>query len=192
MSVLTLAGARAQVSTGLSDDDLQAVIDREEEYLEGELGAPIAGERTQEIWLARDRARPDDLYLARPTDALDGVTDNGVTLDPADVRLLANGTIAERADGAWVGPRVTLTYTPKDALSVARVIVELVRLTLGETGFNSEDIGDYKYQRSGIMPASAMQIQAASRKALVRQLILPRPRPASVPLHAFRTERIGA
>ena len=192
MSTATIAEVRALVATGLSDPDLQPVIDREESYLARELGAPIAGERIQQVWRSRLTASFDDIHLARPTDALTTVTDNGVTIDPADVRLLAAGTIAELVAGSWSGPLVELTYTPNDVLQVIRVVIELCRLTLGETGFNSEDIGDYRYQRSGILQATATQIQAASRKALVRTLLVSRSRPGTIHLQPDLLERIGA
>lgn len=193
MSIATLAEVRALVSTGLGDPELQAVINREEDYLSDELGAPVAGERIQQVWrTGRSGWVGDSIYLARPTDALDEITDNGVDVDPAEVLLLGNGTIVERVARGWTGPLVEFTYTPNDALAVARVEIELVRLTLAETGFNSEDIGDYKYQRSGILQATSMQIQSASRRALVRTLVVPRPRPRSVRLVASQAERISA
>lgn len=193
MSETALAEVRALVATGLGDPDLQSVIDREEQYLAHELGAPISGERTQSVWRSGWYWRDSDhIYLARPTDAVTAITDNGVSIDPSAVRLFGNGSLLERVSGGWAGPLIELTYTPNDRLRVVRVVIELCRLTLGETGFNSEDIGDYRYQRSGILQATSMQIQSTSRKALVRSLLQPRVGLGSVRLQVDYPQRVTA
>jgi hypothetical protein len=190
VSETTIAEVRALVATGLGDPDLQAVIDREEDFLVGELGAPISGERVQQVWRSR-WGWLDSLYLARPTDQVTEIIDNGVTIDPGAVRVIAN-RLVERVTGSWAGPLIELRYTPTDRLRVVRVVIELCRLTLGETGFNSEHIGDYQYQRSGILQATATQIQAASRRSLVRSLQMPRRGIGVIRLGVDHVERVSA
>lgn len=194
MSVTTPADVRALVKTALTDPQLQAVIDREEAYLARELGAPIAGERTQEIWRLPGGISFNDIHLKRPTDEITTVVDNGVDVDLDEIRLLENGTIVERAaaaetSGAWTGPLITVKYTPNDEAEVVRVVIELCRLTLLESGFIGETIGTYAYEK-GRVPASSMQVQNASRKALVRTL-LQVPRNGSPRLGIGNLDRIG-
>lgn len=171
MSVTTAADVRALVKSSASDGDLQAIIDREEAYLARELRAPIAGERTQQVWRLPFQHSYSDITLMRPTDAVTTVVDNGVTLDLSRIRLLDTGGVIELADGPWSGPLIEVTYTPNDELEVVRVVVELCRLTLQETGYSEEQIGTYRYSR-GRSLATPMQIQASSRRTLVRSLML--------------------
>jgi hypothetical protein len=210
-SVTSVAQVRALVSTSMSDADLQGVIDREEAALARQVTA-LAGDRTQTwfvgdqsamglyrdslttlpfsgrgpfmgAWMTVDRMGP--LSLLRPTDAV-VVTDNGVTVADDDIRLLRGGTQVERASGGWQGPIVTVAYTPNDALEVARVVIELCRLTLTETGYQSERIGEYQYDR-GAKPAGA-----DPRRALVRSL-MPHPAKGSMRIRtSSEDDRIGA
>ena len=63
---------------------------------------------------------------------------------------------------------MTATYTPADAAAVKRAVIELVRGTVGETGLDSESIGDYAYTRG----ESAGRV---GRAALARSILLRRP-----------------
>ena len=67
----------------------------------------------------------------------------------------------------WQGT-VTATYTPTDAAAVKRAVIELVRGTVGETGLDSESIGDYSYTRG----ESAGRV---GRAGLARSILLRRP-----------------
>jgi hypothetical protein len=182
-STVTPEMLMALVSTTLSEQDVQALIDREEAALARQVTQlagsrvqvyyigdpamfglyldPVSLEQAAAVWILPDRYGP--LGLLRPTDGV-VVVDNDVTLDAADVRLLRGGTQVERASGGWDGPIVTVTYTPNDYLEVQRVVIELCRTTMTETGYQSERIGDYQYARG---PGAA----AADRKRLVRSLL---------------------
>jgi hypothetical protein len=184
-SLVTPAQVKALVQTMLTDDQVQDVIDREEATLARQITA-LSGSRTQlvysgdpaslglwwdpaawepgtRVWILSDRMAP--IWLLRPTDAVT-VKDNGLTVAGSDVRLLNRGRLVERASGGWRGPLVEVTYTPNDALEVTRVVIELCRLTMTETGYNSERIGDYGYTRS--LPGG--ESPTATRKALIRSL----------------------
>lgn len=169
MSVVTLGEVRALVKSGLSDPDLQAVIDREESWLADRIGA-LTGERTDTFTPGVGDA---SLYLRRKTAAV-VITDAGVTLDPTDFLFTPStgqirrvvGYISARymhVPGAWQGD-VTATYTPTDTASVARAVIELVRGTIIETGYESESMGDYSYNRGKV-----------GRAGLVRSILLRRP-----------------
>lgn len=141
---------RALVQSPLADEPLTDIIAREESWLAHRIG-PLAGVVTQQFWLMMSDA-DSTLYLARPTDAV-AVNDGGIVLTDAQVRLLERGTAIEKVLGYWngttdrqLGP-VAVTYTPNDEADVKKVLIDLVRLAVSETGFNAETIGQYSYTR---------------------------------------------
>jgi hypothetical protein len=182
MSLVMLSEVRALVETGLTDVDLQAILDREEGWLASRIGA-LSGERTETF----RPALPDaPIYLSRRTDAI-SVTDNAVAVPVGDLWFVPATGLIRRINvpwpgpwpgpwpwtdswsgfGTWAGP-VAVTYTPTDADAVARAVIELVQGTLAETGSDAETIGDYSYSRGG----AATRL---SRLALARSVLLRRP-----------------
>ena len=163
MSLVTVAEVRALVSTELSDDDLQDVIDREEAELASRIG-PLTGARTETFYPDHSAER---LYLRRPTATVTLVSD-GTTLtlgdDDGEYRLLGSGTTLNYNANNW-GEIVTAAYTPNDELRVKRVLIELIRLTSTETGYVSERIGQYSYSKAQT-PGAAQ----TTRDALIRSL----------------------
>ena len=185
VTVVTVAQVKAVVSTDMSDADLEDVIAREEAWLARRIG-PLAGEREQTCYLI-DSDLDMPLYLTRPVDEVT-VTDYDVELDPALVRLLANGTMVERADRGWEGPIVVLTFTPNDELEVQRAVIELVRISVSTTPFESERIGEYSYSRGA---GTAARTPALLREEIVREL-LPLRGPRTMRLRSsLRAERVG-
>jgi len=179
MSLLTLAEARALISTSLGDVAFQGVIDREEAWLARRIGA-LSGARTQTFHV-RVADADDPLWLRRPTSAVT-VADNGVATTA--IRLLRDGTVVEKTTGSWTGP-VAVTSTPNDAEEVRRVIVELIRIGVSASAYAAETIGDYSYSRGADSPAS-------QRDALVRDLV-PRRGPGTIRLRSpYVSERVGA
>ena len=164
MSLVTVDEVRALVSTELSDDDLQDVIDREEAELAARIG-PLTGARTETFY--PDHA-VERLYLRRST-ATVTITSDGTALtlgdDDGEYKLLASGTALEYNANTW-GGTVAVTYTPNDELRVKRVLIELIRLTSTETGYVSERIGQYSYQKAQTPGAGQ-----ATRDALIRSLL---------------------
>jgi hypothetical protein len=193
-SFVPLADVRALVACKQTDPQLQSIIDREEGWLVDRIG-PLGGERTQTFYLpaereqfyvepsgyALDRPRLPYPYMIRDVDAespitlfrqadtVTSVTDGGATVT---TRLLNLGWKVEKTTGPWLGPQMAVKYTPTDGASVEKVIIELVRLTVIETGFIQERIGDYMYSRraGNIEPVAA---SAEARMALVRGLLYP-------------------
>lgn len=180
-SLLTVEELMDVVDTTLDEPALQAIIDREEAWLARRIG-PLADERTVTYYVWPTDL-DDPLWLSRPTDEV-AVTDGGTELDESVVRLLGNGTIVERADASWVGPTVEIASEPNDGLEVKGGVIELVRLTLTESGYQSERIGDYSYSRG---PGSTM----AAREAIAYAL-LPHRGSGTVRLRSsLRPARIG-
>ena len=162
MSLVTLNEVRALVETGLSDVDLQAVVDREEGWLAGRIGA-LTGERTETF---RPTLPDAPIYLPRRTNAV-VVTDNGVPVSAADLWFVSATGLIRRINVPWTGP-VAVTHSPTDGDVVRRAIIELVRGTLAETGSDAETIGDYSYSRGD----ATVRL---GRLALVRGVLLRRP-----------------
>lgn len=163
--VVSVEQARGVISTTLSDTALEDIIDREEAWLARRIG-PLLDERTQEFWISQGA---DGLILQRPTLAVT-VTDGDVELEDDEVRLLAGGTRIERAEASWQGPSVLATYAPSDEQEVVAAILELVRISVDETGtgaLNSETIGGYSYTRSA---PSAGLLPETRRSAVLRSL----------------------
>lgn len=164
MSLVTLAEVRALVSTELSDANLQAVIDREEAELAARIG-PLTGARTETVYPDHSTER---VYLRRPTSSVTVTSDGtAITLgdDDGEYRLVKLGSALHLVNETW-GEVVTAAYTPNDELRVKRVLIELIRLTATETGYLSERIGQYSYQRS--QTPGAVQ---STREALIRSLL---------------------
>lgn len=196
-SVTSIAEVRSIVATGLSDELLQSVIDREEAALARVIG-PLIGERTQTfyvgerplyvdvltdtsaVWFLSERM--GGLTLQRPTDEV-AVTDNGTLLDDDDVRLLRSGTRVERASGGWTGPIVEAEYTPNDELEIKRVVIALVGLALVDPGMTSETLGDYQYSRSPV---------EATGRALIRSLQTHQPQGTMRVRSSSDDDRVGA
>jgi hypothetical protein len=163
MSLLTFAEASALISTSLGDADFQGVIDREEAWLAGRIGA-LTGERTDTF---TPGIGDTSLHLRRRTDSV-VLTDDGSPLVAGTDYLFTPSTgQIRRLVGYWSGS-VTVTYTPSDAAEVKRAILELIRGTVGESGYDSETIGDYSYDRG----ASSGRL---SRSGLARGILIRRP-----------------
>jgi hypothetical protein len=185
----TLAQVKALVRSRLSDDDLQTIIDREEEWLATKIGV-LSGARM-------DTFKPGTtnmpLYLSRRTDSV-SVTDDGVAVAATDLLFTPSTGCLRRVAGVYPWPYpppetwfpswqgdVAVTWTPTDGAAVTRAIIELVRGTVGETGMESETIGDYQYTRG----ASASRV---SRIGLVRGILL-RHQAYSMPLRSAAEAR---
>ncbi len=175
-SVVSIAEVRALVRSRLSDPDLQVVIDREEAWLAGRVGA-LTGSRT-DTYMPGLGDTP--LYLRRRAESV-VLTDAGRTLATSEFLFTPSTGMIRRIwtpdlqDNlpwrqlylGWQGT-VTATYTPSDEADVKRAVIELVRLAVGETGYDSETIGDYSYTRG----ASAGRL---SRAGLARSILVRRP-----------------
>lgn len=138
MSLVSVAEVRALVQTDLSDDDLQDVIDREEAWLAGRIGA-LTGARTETYWPDYDA-----VVMLRRRASTVAVEDNGVAV--SDVRFTIDGSYLRRTLGYWTTP-VEATYTPNDESEVKAAVIDLVAIRVTDGPYDSEQIGEYGYTR---------------------------------------------
>ncbi len=149
MALLTTEQLRNQVSTGLTDPALQAILDREEAELVRRIGAHPDG-----VTAVVEMRQPEALhvYLCYPVVSVSSVeeralgsttwatvTTNAYEVDPGSAYL-------ELVSGTW-GARVRVTYIPTDQRPRrAAALIEIIRLALERTAMKSENIaGEYSY-----------------------------------------------
>lgn len=166
--VLTLERARGMgLGAELSDDDLQAAIDREEAWLARRIG-PLTGERTESFPLAHIRPTTHEVRLRRPTAAVE-VEQAGTDIS-ATCELRHDGwRVALLPEGShYTGP-LECTYTPTDENEVEGALLELLSLRLGTVtsgGLSGEIMGSYSWTRGA---GTATRVRAS----IVRQLLEP-------------------
>lgn len=148
MSLLTIAEARALITTALDDIQLQAVIDREEAEVVRRLGAHGDGTSTITVEL---EGGSSDLFLNRTIASITSVRDRTATgtyetVASANYMHWSTQGRLQRLNGTWKSV-VEVVFAPVDDRSQRKqVIVELVRLALDQTAMKSESIaGEYSY-----------------------------------------------
>lgn len=146
MSLVTLAEARALVNTGLSDGDLQVVIDRIEADITAKVGAPQTDAYATEV-VKTMRGEGDNLFMPTEIYSVVSIVEDTATLTADQYQKWGGGVIERLPMGTGWGDRVVVTYKPADDRSVREgVIIDLLRLTLNRTALKSESIaGEYSY-----------------------------------------------
>lgn len=148
MSLLTIAEARALITTALDDIQLQTVIDREEAEMVRRHGAHGDGTSTITIELEGGKT---DLFLNRTIASVTSVRERTLTGSYATVAStdylswITQGRV-QRLNSAW-RDIVEVVYAPGDDRSQRKqVLIELVRLALEQTAMRGENIaGEYSY-----------------------------------------------
>lgn len=161
--VLTVEQARAAGLGRKYPDTVEgnAALDErivaEEQRLRRRIG-PLTGPREQlitgpHVWINR-------AVLAGSLAIVDAAG-NPIAADA--YRLDPNGQLVTVAGDLWqAGPVVT--WAPDDEELVRNVLIDLLRITLTETGFEGETIRGYSYRRGsggGTRPGTAQQRDAA-------------------------------
>lgn len=147
MSLLSVEEVRAQIPTGLSDAQIQAVIDREEAAVVRLYGPHYTGEELVEVLAGGGRAL---LFLPRRLQSVTALEVwNGSDWEPVDTSLYyvwPESGIIENLAGTWP-ERVRVTYVPADDSEERKaVILELVRLALSREALSSGSVGgDYSF-----------------------------------------------
>lgn len=153
-NLVSAATVRALVASSLTDAQLDAIIEREEAEIISRYGAHYVDALTpiSEVHILED-SPATALFLRRPVLSLSTVTEQA-TLTSTGVVLTGNTDYAlvgsqgrlVRLSGGW-GQSVTISYVPADDRAArTRVVIELVRLALARTAYQSENIaGEYSY-----------------------------------------------
>lgn len=188
MSLIALEDARARgVPLPADDDAAQDIIDEQEAWLAARIGL-LVGDRTETFYVGLAQSH-GKLGLARFTDEVD-VTDGDAAVDADLIRLIDRGSAIIQAYAApsryWTGPYVTVAYEPNDELLVRSALYDILAVSAAPaTGFTSETIGEYSYQRGSGQTGSA-----AAQKAAIVAALLPK-HDSLVTLHAGRRLRPG-
>jgi hypothetical protein len=155
VSLVTVAALRLKVKTGLSDANLQTIIDNEEAALVAKFGAH--GDGVTPVTELAQRVGPS-VYLGRravsvttvatypgATPATLATTSYYTWPSQGRIQLYPSGLLT---DTDVSNELITVTYVPADDREVRKqVITELVRLALEQTAMKSESIaGEYSYQ----------------------------------------------
>lgn len=142
------ADVRALVNTSKSDQELQALISREETALIGHFGAHYVDAATT-VTETLEGGGLKNLYLRRPLSSVSSVVEDDALLTVSDDYRLwaAQGRIERRPAGSTWGDRVVVIYVPADDREQRKAaIIELVRLALERTAMKSESIaGEYSF-----------------------------------------------
>ncbi len=152
-SLVSTDEARARISTGLTDDQLQAVIDGVEEEITKRIGAPYEDDSTTITETVKGKAK--SIYLKRPIKSVSSVTEYAQLSDTTGSALTENeefyvwpdqGRI-ERIGGIWGNTgiwnrMVKVIYVPRDQRKQRKgVIIDLVRLELNRSAMYQESVG---------------------------------------------------
>jgi hypothetical protein len=149
-SLVSPAEVRVLVKNGLSDVELQAVIDRVEAEITELIGVPQDESNTVEITeTILGDGDGDSLFLPQPIYSVTSITDEDAeTVDSDDYRVFAKeGRIEAVAPFAFLDEVYTVVYKPLNQNSKRkRVTIELVRLDLSRSAMKSENIaGEYQF-----------------------------------------------
>lgn len=146
MSLVTVANARALINTGLSDNNLQIVIERVEEQVTARVGAPQTDAYATTI-VKTMRGEGENLFMPTDIYSVVSIVEDQVTLTSDEYRTWGGGVIERLPMGTLWGDRVVVTYTPADDRKVrSQVIIDLVRIVLERTAMAQEDVaGEYSF-----------------------------------------------
>lgn len=155
-SLVSTDEVRALVDTGLTDEELQAVIDRVEDEITEEIGEPY-GEGVTITETLEGGGR--NLYLKRPVSSVSSVTEYASLSDTTGNALTENEQFyvwgkqgrlerisAVYGDILW-GRVVQVVYVPVDQRKKRKdVVIDLVRIVVSRSAYMQESVGgEYSY-----------------------------------------------
>lgn len=151
MSLVTVAEARAQINSGLTDPQLQAVIDRIEAEITEKIGPPQDDGNTVTHAVTK-RGGVSCLFMPSEIGSVVSIVEDTVTLESTQYQTWPAGVIERLpVDVALWGDRCVVTYKPVDDREKRKgVIIDLLRLELNRTEMDEESFaGEYSYKNSG-------------------------------------------
>jgi len=151
MSLVSVAEARAQINSSLSDAELGAVIDRIEAEIEAKIG-PNQDDTGNITHVVTKRGGADCLFMPSEISSIVSIVEDTVTLDSDQYQIWPAGVIERLpVDCSVWGDRCVVTYYPADDREIRKsVIIDVLRLDLNRTGMLEESIGgEYSYKTAG-------------------------------------------
>ena len=157
-ALLTAQQVRGRgIATPLSDDDLQAVIDGEDQFIVDRRGPHAAMDSDRITQEVESRIRRPQLLLDRMPRIIERVRhiqagqnpDDWTVLDAGDYRIVADSyTIARTDGGNWYG-RYEVVYGPvHDTALRESVLLDLVKHELAFGGYASANVPGFTYSWS--------------------------------------------
>lgn len=146
-SLVSPANIKALVNTSLSDENLQAVIDRVEAQVTERIGAAWTDDDAPAEIVKTMRGEGVSLFLPTEIHAVVSIVEDGTTLETDQYLVWGGGVIERLPIGADWGDRCTVTYQPADdRLKRMQAIIDLVRLVIERTAMKAESVaGEYSY-----------------------------------------------
>lgn len=152
-NLLTAAEFKAVMPIGMSDDDLDDVIERVEAEVNAIIGAPYSD--ALELTETFDVHGRHSLFVERPISSVTSITEYDDFSSSATSETLTEGTDffvwpdrgqIDRIDASW-GARVVVVYVPTDRRTERKaMLIDLVRLALSRSGYRQEQVGgEYSY-----------------------------------------------
>lgn len=145
-SLVSPSDVRALVNTGLTNENLQTVINRVEAQVTQKIGSPQTDAMATTV---TKTMRGEGEFLFMPTEiyAVVSITEDGNALTSDQYQTWAGGVIERLPSDSHWGDRNVVVYKPADDRLVrAQVIIDLVRLVLERTAMKSESIaGEYSF-----------------------------------------------
>jgi len=146
-ALLTAAECRVLVRTSLSDEDLQAVIDRIEAVITKKIGAPQ--DETNSVTITETvEGDGEHIFVKVRFSEIVSITEDGASVDADDYRAWGDSGMIERLPEGYQWEDVcVVTYKPVDQRDERKeATINLVRLTLERTAMASESIaGEYSF-----------------------------------------------
>jgi len=145
-SLVSPAEVRALIKTGMSDANLQIVIDRVEAEITEKIGAPQTDAYATQV-VRTKRGEGQNLFMPTEIYSIVSIVEDSVTLNAEEFQTWGGGVIERLPIGTTWGDRCVVTYKPADDRAKRKtVIIDLVRLILNRTGLKYESIGgEYAY-----------------------------------------------
>jgi len=150
MSLLSVSECRALINTSLTDNQLQAVIDRAEAEVTVRVGAPQNNDGTVSNTFTLSGGLPH-LFLPAEIASVVSVNANGVMLTADEYQIRVGGMLERKPfTKLWEDPVTVVVRLRDDRAERKTVIIDLVRLDLNRTAFQAESVGgEYSYSAFG-------------------------------------------
>lgn len=145
-TLVSPAIVKVHINTGMSDVNLQTVIDRVEAQVNEKIGAPQTDAYATSL-VKTVRGEGASLFMPTEIYSVTSIVEDDNSLTSDQYQTWGGGVVERLPIGTNWGSRCVVTYKPADdRLKRTQVIVDLVRLTIERTAMKAENIaGEYSF-----------------------------------------------